>query len=363
MPFRDITGHRQLIDLLVRAVARESLPPSLIFGGPKGVGKALTAVALAQLLNCEQPVAGFGAGSEARDACGKCPACRRIQRAADAYREGRDRPAVDCLQWLEPDEKASIKIDPVRDVLARAAYRPFDGRTRVVLIDDAHALEVAAQQALLKMLEEPPPRTRFVLVTPQPDALLPTIRSRCPLMRFGPLSGADIAEALVTRHGWRPADAEAAASVSDGGFGRALGGDEPVRQHARELAASVLGAVAASRGPLERLDAAQALAARSETARGKTEGSRGRGSVASRPEMSARLDAIAALLRDIGVLTTRADQRRLANRDLAGLLEQMAPAFPGDRLVRAFTAVDEARIALERNASQKVVADWLALNL
>jgi DNA polymerase-3 subunit delta' len=366
MPFRDIIGHDHLIGLLTRAVARETLPPSLIFAGPRGVGKATTAVALAQLVNCERVVhaaRGESAGpGPSIDACGVCVTCQRLARAAAGFQSG-DRQAIDCLQWLSPDDKDSIKIEPVREILNRAGYRPLDGRRRLVVIDDAHALEVPAQHALLKTLEEPPPATALVLVTPQAGALLATIRSRCPQLRFGPLPQSDLVRALVQRHGWTAADARTAAALADGRLGRALTLDDPRATADRDIASEVLEQVVDSRGPAERLEAAQVLVARGDAAPAKGEAGRSKTATATRLQLSARLDAMAALLRDIGVLTTRADRGRLANADLMARLDRVAPAFGGDRLTRAFTVVDEAQAALERNASQKVVADWLVLNL
>ena len=190
MSFANLVGHRHVITLLARALAHETLPPSLIFAGPPGVGKFTTAVALGQGVNCLDPIRPgpglFDASVEgglAFDACGTCRSCVRIARAVDRIAQGTE-PAIDCLRVLAPDDRRSIKIDRVRDVLAATAFRPFDGRRRVVVIDEAETLEVASQNALLKALEEPPPGTSFVLVTSQPDALLPTIRSRCPRMRF-----------------------------------------------------------------------------------------------------------------------------------------------------------------------------------
>src|SRR5438876_275216 len=188
MPFRAITGHRPLLELLARAIARGTLPPSLIFAGPEGVGKRLTATALAQALNCEQ-----GPGI---DGCGDCPACKRIARGVHA----------DVLV-IEPGESGSIKLDQVREAIERSAYRPFEGRRRLVAIDQADALVDVAQEALLKTLEEPPPASVFVLITSRPDVLLPTLRSRCQRLRFGPLSAADVADVLIRDHGIAPADA------------------------------------------------------------------------------------------------------------------------------------------------------------
>src|SRR5690349_9723813 len=97
MPFSAIAGHRPVLDLLVRAVARGTLPPSLVFAGPEGVGKRLTATALAQALNCERPILHAGLFS---DACGVCGACARIARGVHA----------DVLV-IEPGESGTIKVD------------------------------------------------------------------------------------------------------------------------------------------------------------------------------------------------------------------------------------------------------------
>src|SRR6266446_5695569 len=217
MPFREVIGHRRLIGLLARSVRRESLPPSLIFAGPSGVGKRLTAVATAQALNCTAPIIttdssrGHGPSGETVDACGRCAACKRISRGVHP----------DVL-IVEPGDSGSIKIDQVRDIDDRAAYRPFEGRRRAVIIDDADALVPAAQNALLKTLEEPPPSSVFILVTARPDSLLPTVRSRCSQIRFARLTSADVAEVLERNHKYPKREALAVAAAADGSVGRAL---------------------------------------------------------------------------------------------------------------------------------------------
>jgi len=164
MPFRDIIGHRHLLTLVAGAVERGSLPPSLIFAGPDGIGKRRAAVALAQLLNCQTLVTTEALEAVSRDACGECASCRRIARGVHA----------DVLT-IEPGDTGAIKVDQVRDAIEKSAYRPFEGRRRVVIIDDADAVLVEAQNALLKTLEEPPSASTFVLVTSRPDVLLPTV--------------------------------------------------------------------------------------------------------------------------------------------------------------------------------------------
>src|SRR5216684_465392 len=231
MPFRDVIGHRRLVALLARAVHRESLPPSLILSGPDGIGKRLVASATAQALNCTAPLAARS--SPARDvsglslevdACGVCTACTRITRGVH--------PDVILV---EPGDSGSIRIDQVRDIVDRAAYRPFEGRRRVVIVDEADAMMPAAQNALLKTLEEPPSASVFMLVSSRPDMLLATVQSRCPRLRFMPL-GADDVVAVLMRLGRRQDEARAVAATADGSIGRALAASAGALGEARDLA-------------------------------------------------------------------------------------------------------------------------------
>jgi DNA polymerase-3 subunit delta' len=334
MPFRDLAGHRHVLDLTARAAARGSLPPSLIFAGSDGVGKRRAAIALAQLFNCLSPAAGDQESSP--DSCGQCTVCRRIARGVHA----------DVLM-IEPGDTGSIKVDQVRAAIERSAYRPFEGRRRVVIVDDADAMEASAQNALLKTLEEPPASSTFVLVTSRPDLLLPTVRSRCQRVRFGPLAPADIAQVLLRDHGFPENDAHAAAAMAEGSLARALEGDTDAYVEARDAAVSMLGAVARASTPMQRLAAARAL---------------GRDKV-DRDELGRRLRLVSSVLRDLGVLQAHAGDRALAHSDLKPDLQRLLPAFEGERAVRAFSAVEKALEALDRNASPKIVADWLAFQV
>jgi DNA polymerase-3 subunit delta' len=300
MPFRDV-GNRRLAALLARSVSRDALPPSLIFSGPGAADMRETAIAVAQALNCLSPV---GRGDE-RDACGKCPACTRIARGMHP----------DVLV-VEPGESGSIKVDQIRDVIDRSGYRPFEGRRRAVIVDQADMMAASAQNALLKTLEEPPPSSVFMLVTTRPDMLLATVQSRCPKLRFQ-----SAAQELI--------DAEA-----------------------REIASEVLVQAAASDDPGRRIDAAKDLMART-----------GAGGRSDREQLASHLHAMSSLLRDVEVLAMRADAGVLANADVRPDLDRLAKSFGGERGMRAFTAVDKALTALDENANAKIVADWLVLHL
>jgi DNA polymerase III subunit delta' len=352
MPFRELSGHQRPIALLARSIHEQSLPPSLIFAGPSGIGKREVAVAVAQALNCLSPITGerprtARAARKVRsepvlplDACGECVACRRIARSIHP----------DVLMVV-PGETGSIRVDQVRGIIDQAAYRPFEGRRRVVIIDDADALVAHAQNALLKTLEEPPPSSVFILVTSMPDALLPTVRSRCPQVRFRPVAAEDIAAELVRRGQAEPA-ARAVAAVAEGSFERALDLSVGDLVAARGVAERALARAAASADPRRRLEAARDLLPKGGGARS-----------GERAQLASYLQAMASLLRDAELVGARPDSVELANADLRPLVEQLTHAYRGDRGIHAFGAIDRALGALEGNASPKIVADWIMLQL
>jgi DNA polymerase III subunit delta' len=330
MSFREVIGHRRLLSLLSHAITRDTLMPSLIFSGPEGVGKRLTAVAVAQALNCPNPVDS--------DSCGDCPACRRIVRGS--YPD---------VQTIEPGESGSIKIEQVRAAIDQAVFRPFEGRRRVTMIDHADAMADAAQNALLKSLEEPPSASVFILITSRPDTLLPTVRSRCSQLRFGRLQVADVAAVLEKNHNYTRADAQAAAAASDGSVQHALNLEAEAYAEARDDAENLLRV--AGRDPRTRLDHARGLL--------KGEGS----PAAEREHLAVRLHALASVLRDVGLLASGADARLLANLDRRAALDAVARNLGRDSVDASFDAVTTAYDALERNVGPKVIADWLAVNV
>jgi DNA polymerase-3 subunit delta' len=336
VPFRTIIGHRRLVSLVSRAIARETLPPALLLAGPAGVGKRRTALAIAQALNCLRPVT-----TEFEiDACGECASCRRIERGVH--------PDVITI---EPGDTGKIKVDQVRDAIDRSGYRPFEGRRRAVIIDEADAMVDVAQNALLKTLEEPPSASVFILVSSIPDALLATVLSRCSRLRFGVLAPGDVADALMRDHGYQEADARAAAADADGSIRRALEARSVDLTDARALAQRLLEQAARVSDPARRIESAKELIPKKSSA------------ASERDQLAVCLRVLASLLRDLGVLASRADASALANADLQGPLRRLTEAFDGERSMRAFGAVDRALAALDRNASPKVVADWLVLQL
>ena len=170
-------------------IARDSMPPAVLMAGPAGVGKRLTAIAIAQAVNCLQPQSS---SEFERDACGECASCRRIARGVH--------PDVIVV---EPGETGAIKIEQLRDVIDRSQYRPFEGRRRVVIINEADAGGRAMRRARCsRRWRSRRPHRSSSSISSIPDALLPTVLSRCPRLRFGPLTAAEVARALKQDHGY-----------------------------------------------------------------------------------------------------------------------------------------------------------------
>ena len=198
MPFSDIRGQKTAIDTLTRAVEHGLVHHAYRFEGLDGVGKELAAVALAQALLCEEETLG----------CGACETCRRIRQRNETDPQVPLHPDVVLIgRALYPPETIGgkkeaqeISVEQVRRVvLSRAMYAPHEGQAQVFIVRDAEQLSISAANAFLKTLEEPRPRTHFVLLTSSPERLLDTIRSRSLPVRFGPLPDQVVASILRAR--------------------------------------------------------------------------------------------------------------------------------------------------------------------
>ncbi len=198
-----IRGHERAQAFLRAAVAHERLPHALLFAGPDGVGKRLLALALVAWVQCE-------AGGD--DACAQCASCRQL--AAGTH------PDLQ-LVCVAPGKK-EIGIDRIRGVKHFMQLQPMRGKAKVAIVDEAHLLTIAAQNALLKVLEEPPARSFLLLISSNPEALLPTVRSRCQRLQFGPLPVDTVVDIIASRSDVDPRLARELAVLAEGSPGRAL---------------------------------------------------------------------------------------------------------------------------------------------
>ena len=219
MPWDEIRGQDRAVRQVRAALERGQPHHAYLFAGPEGVGKELLARLFAQAANCE-------AAPEARP-CGVCDSCKRIAKGnhpdvifarpqADLVARGQMGKAD-----FEGTPSREIRVDEVRQLARRLSLAAAVGNRKVCVLTPADAINERAQNAILKTLEEPPPSTTFILVTAAPDVLLPTVRSRCQRVQFGPLLPADISAALV-KTGVPKAEADVRAEAAHGSLGRAL---------------------------------------------------------------------------------------------------------------------------------------------
>ena len=200
----EFEGNTRLKSLL----SKGSLPHSSLFTGPDGIGKKTLAVLLAALANCR------GKSRETGDICGNCSSCLKALSGnhPDIY--------LYASESKDGSRGDSIKIEDMRNLRKEARYRPYEGKLRFFIVDEAEKMTEEAANCILKVLEEPPATTRIVLVTAFPGLLLPTILSRCQAFRFQRLDTDSVLRLLGSRPDLE--NRELRASFSGGSFGRAL---------------------------------------------------------------------------------------------------------------------------------------------
>ncbi len=232
MNFLDIIGHERPLGILRRTLVNGTVAHAYLFTGEAGIGKRMAALAFAAAVNCAAPGPDGG--------CGSCAACRKTASGNHPdlqimTPESEDEQFLADLSRKER-EKASreIKIEQVRQAQERLALRPFEGRKKVLVVDNAESMNTAAANAFLKTLEEPPGETLIILVSSLPQRLLGTIRSRCQVLAFQPLPRRRLAAVLQERRGLTAEDAWFLAALAGGSLGRALEMDAAGERKERE---------------------------------------------------------------------------------------------------------------------------------
>jgi DNA polymerase-3 subunit delta' len=338
MSLASVQGQDRAVEALKAALRSESVHHAYLFGGPEGVGKELTAIGFAQALMCAD-APGVG--------CGSCSTCQRIER--------RNHPDV---TWLMPEQEMidrglagrsdfthapsrEIRVEQVRGLQERLALRPLESRRKVAILASAHALNQQAQNAFLKTLEEPPKDTTLILLASAPDKLLPTIRSRCSKVHFGPLPSAFIAERVMKEHEVDEATAKLVAVMSNGSLSKALELD-PDR-------------LALRKDVIERFEALQRSDARGWVKFAEDFAS-------SRETAEDCLQVLAVWMRDVTAAKVNASS--LANEDLRPLATAAAAKVSEPALHRRMTLVDQAYNAVAvRNGGARLQLERMLIEM
>jgi len=341
--FDQLTGNERVKDLLRKMLASVRVPGAMLFSGEEGVGKKLFALEVAKALNCRN--------RKGVEACGSCPACIRISHFNFPQAEESD----DWLEIIWTDHgdvgmvvapKRLLRVHQMRRIETEANFRPFEGRARVFLIDDADKLNDASSNALLKVLEEPPETSHIILITARPAALLPTIISRCQAVRFSPLTADEIEQHLLMNKLALAPEARLLGHISGGSLGRALKCDLETYKDHRATMFDVLKALTITGNRSQLLRVAEVM----NEARYKD-------------DYEFRLELLETLIRDALVLAVGANERQVVNEDLLLELRKLASGLDSHRAITWIAEIEELREQLTVNINRKVATDALFLEM
>lgn len=224
MAWSRIRGHDEARRQLFAAYQRGRLAHAYLFVGPDGVGKKAFAVEFAKALLCERPPAEL-------TACDRCPACAQVMAGTHP----------DFSTARKTEDRQEFTIDVMRDFCAQLGLKASRGSRKVAIIEDADDFNEESANCFLKTLEEPPPGAVLILLATATERQLPTILSRCQLVRFKALSAADQRAALADNEITDPATVEKLVRLSGGSVGRALALNDPALWEFRQVLVSALG--------------------------------------------------------------------------------------------------------------------------
>jgi DNA polymerase-3 subunit delta' len=340
--FDDLVGNNDIKAILRRLIAAARVPNSLIFSGIDGVGKRQFAIELAKSLICKTPVRG--------EACNECSSCKR----------------VDVIEFPKPDDRdghrrlilsehpdfgivipynRNILIDAIRSLESEAQFRPFEARLRAFIIDDADKMNESASNALLKTLEEPASTSHIFLITSRVDSLLPTIRSRCQVLRFEPVETSLIEDFLRHSNKFLPEDTSLVARTANGSIGRAIRTDVEKFKQTRDRMLEVVEHALVRNDKAELLRIAESM-----------------NDAKHKADYEEQINVLKVLLHDVFLL--RSGRRmEIVNNDVLPRLDEAAKATGSEVLIRSIEEIETLQSNLAVNINRKVATDGLFVTI
>ncbi len=322
-----ITGHDRPKNILLGSIGTARVATTYLFTGESGIGKRLAAVEFAGAINCLNPVrvsrnpqsATSNRHPEYMDACDSCSSCRKFSSLIHPD-----------LKVVEADN-GLIKIDIIREVQEFLSFTPYEGRKKVVIIDGAECMNQPASNAFLRTLEEPPPDSVIILITMAPDRLLDTIRSRCFVVRFSPLS-IDACREVIGRKvsGLDTETLESLAAFSMGRPGVAIQGEGAM---ARDAVSSMVRDIVGGGLSFQWRD---------------------------RSDMDQWLNLFLMVLRDIIVMKISPDNRELLiNRWLEGEISAISRSMELEEILRLYSEITLLTAHFRFNLNTSIVSNYI----
>jgi DNA polymerase III subunit delta' len=323
MGFSQIVGHQKQMKIVRQGLSHGRLHHAYLFVGLEGVGKKTIALGLAKAIHCSAATGDF---------CGECANCARIQ-------DG-NHPDVRIIEPLVG--KKEISIQQIRDLEKDLNFRSFSGKRKIAIVDPATLMNLSAQNSLLKTLEEPPQHSLLILIASNGGALLPTLRSRCLRVAFGPLARDLISGFLVSHRGLETEPAELLAAMSMGSLGAVLGintADLLERRREWMQLISNLGA-----GDYRAaINAAEGLASNKE-------------------DFLRFLEWIESWLRDLVVYGVTRNQENLINIDMLTQIKNQSATSDFECLFSRMAEAKAAVSGIQRNLNRRMVLEDLLMS-
>ena len=331
MSFNNVLGQGQAKHILSQAISSSRLSHAYLFYGPESIGKKLLAVEFAKALNCTSSTPG--------EACGTCDSCRKI-----AERIHPDFFFLEPTKATPTARDAALKIDDIRELQKKLGFLPYEGKTKVAVIDQVEKMNLQACNAFLKTLEEPPSSTILILITSNIYQLLPTLISRCQGIKFNPLPPEAIRKILQTQGDeiLDPAEVDLRVGRSKGQVSRALSDEATQTSSYRQEMIRLIDQVSFKRMDLL-FQWSKAMAKGSEP-------------------LSQILEEMLGVLRDLTFVKSGGSPDQLFNRDLLAELKSVAQRKRLAALLKMTEAVNQTQYALSGNANAQLALETMLLD-
>ena len=323
--FNAVAGHERIIKSLRESIKNDMTSHAYVFCGNKGSGRNLTASAFAKTANCLSPING--------NACGKCPSCIQF--------ESGNNPDV---FYVKATKTISISVDDIREqIVNEVKIKPYSYKRKIFIIDKADTMTSQAQNALLKTLEEPPKYVLIILIAENTENFLPTVLSRCVMMKFSPISVNLIKNYLINNCAMNEDDAAFYAEYSVGSIGEALrlSGDENFYQMRNDIISCL--------DRLDTMDFVSAMLMAKEMEKYKA--------------YSELFDIMYMFYRDVFCMRLFKDDRYVIQKDKIGLIEKKAKNLNEQTIAKRLDFIMDIKKKIRQNTAFRLSMEVLFMNL